>query len=386
MNAKPNATSATPRLLVGGALLGGLGVILAYPGVGAERFWANWLLWFLFYFTMALGCLFLVAIEHLVAARWSVPIRRLPERLATLLLPVVPVALIALGAVPVLFPGARPEALQNKLLAGKAMWLGLPFFSLRTVISLALCLLGLVVLVKGSLRQDQTKDPLFNVRARKFAPAFMAIFAFVITLIAFDWISGLTPEWYSDIFGVYLFAGGFLAALAGTVIALAHLQKQGRLPEVRKDHRYNLGAFLFAFTVFWSYIGFAQYMLMWYANLPEEVVWYQVRLQGGWHALTVVLAVLHFVVPFFALVTRDAKGNPRRLYAVAILMLAAHALDLYWMVFPILGKGVLFSWPELSFALFFLCGGLLWVRKALNWGEDMPVGDPFLQKGLEFHL
>ncbi|MBK8791921.1 MAG: quinol:cytochrome C oxidoreductase [Holophaga sp.] len=381
---KPGTPSSP--LLLGFTTVGLLGVITSYFVSGPERFWANWILWFLFLFTLALGCLFLVAIEHLVAARWSVPIRRLPERLSTLLLPVVPIGLIALGAVPVLYPGAKPEALHHKILAGKALWLGLPFFSARTVLCLLLCLLALAVLVKGSLKQDQTRDPQFNVRARKFAPAFMAIFAVVITVLAFDWISGLTPEWYSDIFGVYLFAGGFLAALAATVLALGSLQGQGRLQEVRRDHRFNLGAFLFAFTVFWSYIGFAQYMLMWYANLPDEVVWYQVRLQGGWHAITVALAVLHFVVPFFALVTRDAKGDPRRLQWVAILMLGSHALDLYWLVFPVLGKGVLFSWPEVSFGLFFVAGSLLWVRRALTWGEDMPVGDPFLPKGLEFHL
>ncbi len=378
-------TTSSP-LLIGITAMGFLGVAATYLTAGPERFWANWLLWFLFVFTLALGCLFLVALEHLVAASWSVPIRRLPERLATLLLPVVPVALIALGAVPVLYPGAKPEALQNKILAGKAFWLGLPFFSARTLLCLALCLLALTVLVRGSLRQDRTKDPRFTVQARKFAPVFMAIFALVITLLAFDWVSGLTPEWYSDIFGLYLFAGGFLAALAATVLALGSLQGQGRLPEVRRDHRYNLGGFLFAFTVFWSYIGFAQYMLMWYANLPDEVVWYKVRLEGGWHAVTVALAILHFFVPFFALVTRDAKGDPRRLRWVAVLMLGAHALDLYWLVFPALGKGVLFSWPELSFGLFFIGGTLLWVRKALDWGEDLPVGDPFLQKGLEFRL
>ncbi len=381
-----HTTSKTPKLLIGMTLLGALGVIAAYFQAGPERFWANWLVWFLFLFTLALGCLFLVAIEHLVAATWSVPIRRLPERISTLMLPVVPVALIALGAVPVLFPGARPEALQNPLLAGKAFWLGLPWFSLRTVICLGLSMLALFVLVRGSLRQDQSKDPRFNLRARKFAPVFMAIFALVITIAAFDWISGLTPEWYSDIFGIYLFAGGFLAALAATSLALGHLQNQGRLPGVRRDHRFNLGAFLFAFTVFWSYIAFAQYMLMWYANLPEEVVWYQARLVGGWHPVTIALALLHFIVPFFALVTRDAKGDPRRLRAVGILMLAAHGLDLYWLVFPVLGKGVLFSWPEVSFGLFFVGGALLWVRRSMSWGEDMPVGDPLLVKALEFHL
>jgi len=378
-------TTNSPILMALTAL-GLVGVVASFAISTPERFWANWIVWFLFLFTLALGCLFIVAIEHLVAARWSVPIRRLPERISTILLPVIPIGLIALGAVPVLFPGARPEALQNKFLAGKAFWLGLPFFSARTVICLALCLLALFVLVKGSLKQDQTKDPQFNVRARKFAPVFMAIFAFVITALAFDWVSGLTPEWYSDIFGVYLFAGGFLAALAATVIALGYLQGQGRLQGVRRDHRFNLGAFLFAFTVFWSYIGFAQYMLMWYANLPEEVVWYKVRLEGGWYGVTLALAILHFVVPFFALVTRDAKGDPRRLRWVAILMLGAQALDLYWLVFPVLGKGVLFSWPEISFGLFFVAGSLLWVRRSLTWGEDMPVGDPFLAKGLEFHL
>ena len=333
-----------------------------------------------------MGALFIVALEHLVNAKWSVPLRRVPERVATLLLPVVPIGLIALGAVPVLYPGARPEALHNKILAGKAFWLGLPFFSARTILAFALCLLGLAVLVRGSLAQDKSRDPAFNFRARKFAPVFMAIFALVITLIAFDWISGLTPEWYSDIFGVYVFAGAFLSGLAATALAVLYLQGQDRLDGVRGDHLYNLGAFLFAFTVFWSYIGFAQYMLLWYANLPDEVIYYKVRLAGSWRAITMSLAFLHFILPFFALVTRDSKRDPKHLRRVAYLMLGAHVLDMYWRIFPALGAKPLFSWPELSFALFFIGGSLLWLRGAMQKGEDMPVGDPFLREGLEFRL
>jgi hypothetical protein len=214
----------------------------------------------------------------------------------------------------------------------------------------------------------------------------MAIFALVITLIAFDWISGLTPEWYSDIFGVYVFAGAFLSGLAATVLSVLYLQDDHRLEGVRGDHLYNLGAFLFAFTVFWSYIGFAQYMLMWYANFPDEVIYYKVRLAGSWRAITIALASLHFILPFFALVTRDSKKDPRRLRRVALLMLSAHVLDIYWLIFPVLPKGPHFSWPELSFALFFLGGILLWIRGAMEKGEDMPVGDPFLREGLEFRL
>ena len=373
-------------LLWGATALGAAGVLATYATAGHERFWANWVLWFVLMLTLGLGALFIVALEHLVNAKWSVPVRRIPERIATLLLPAIPIGLIALCALPVLYPGTRPEAAQHPILAGKAFWLSVPFFSVRTLIALGLSTLGLAVLVGGSLKQDASKDPSFNLRARKFAPAFMAIFAIVITLIAFDWISGLTPEWYSDIFGVYIFAGAFLSGLAATALALLYLQDQGRLEGVRGDHLFNLGGFLFAFTVFWSYIGFAQYMLMWYANMPDEVIYYKVRLAGSWRAITMSLAFLHFILPFFALVTRDSKKDPKRLRLVACLMLFAHVLDMYWLIFPALGGAPRFSWPELSFALFFLGGILLWLRGAMQKGEDMPIGDPFLREGLEFRL
>jgi len=381
--------SAAPRshpLVLGATLLGILGVVASVFTVGAPRFWANWLLWFLFLLTLALGALFLVALEHLVGARWSVPLRRLPERISTLLIPLTPVALVALGAVKVLYPGAKPEALHHKILAGKAMWLGLPFFSGRVIFFALLYLVALAVLVRGSLKQDESHDAAFNLRARRFAPVFMAIFALGITQVAFDWISGLEPEWYSDIFGIYLFAGAFLAGLAATVLALQHLQAQSRLQEVRKDHTYNLGGFLFAFTVFWSYIGFAQYLLMWYGDMPEEIIWYKARIEGPWLGAALLLALTHFLIPFFALVTRDAKSDPKRLRRVAYLMLGAHALDLYWLIFPVVSRRPIFSWPELSFALFFLGGALLWMQRAMNRGEDMPVGDAFLKEGLEFRL
>jgi hypothetical protein len=155
---------------------------------------------------------------------------------------------------------------------------------------------------------------------------------------------------------------------------------------IRFDHWYNLGGFLFAMTVFWAYIAFAQYMLMWYGNLPDEVSWYQARTHGAWLGVALLLALLRFFVPFFALVPRDAKGDPRRLLWVSLVVLASHWIDLYWLVFPVLGRTPLFSWPELGFALFFLGGTLLWVRSAMERGEDMPVGDPFLKEGLEFRL
>ena len=374
------------RVLAAGAAAGLAGVAAAFLVSGRERFWANWILWFLFLVTIGLGCLFIVALEHLVAARWSVPLRRVPERLSGLVLLMAPAALLALFSLPVLYPWTAPESAGDPLIAAKRAWLNVPFFAARALACVAAWILAHRIFVGGSLRQDRDRDPRFNVRARRFAPVFMILFGITVTVLAFDWISSLEPAWYSDVLGVYLFAGTFLAGLAATTLVVLRLMARGRLPGVGPDHVYNLGGFLFAFTVFWSYIGFAQYLLMWYANMPEEVFWYKERLEGPWGLLLLVLAVLHFLVPFFILIPRDAKSAPRRLAAVAALMLAAHWIDLYWMIFPVLGAGPVFGWPELSFALFFVSVILLWLRRGLARGADMPVGDPFLREGLEFRL
>jgi len=374
----------SPLVFAGMAAVGAVGVVASYLTGPPERFWANWLLWFLFVLTIGLGSLFTVALGHLVAARWSIPIRRAPERLSALVLLALPMGLIALLSLPVLYPWTRPEAALKPAIAGKAPWLNVPFFSIRVVVCFALWLLAYNIFARGSVRQDETKDPAFSVRARGFAPAFMIIFAFSITLVAFDWISSLEPEWYSDIFGVYLFAGTFLAGLASSALVVLYLKDRGRLPGVQNEHLYSLGGFIFAFTVFWSYIGFAQYMLMWYGNMPEEIFWYKQRIEGPWLNVILLLAVIHFFVPFFALVPRDRKNDPRNLRWVAMLMLIAHFLDLYWMVLPVAGTSPPLSWPELSFALCFIGLTVLWVRRSMTMGADMPIGDPLLQEGLEF--
>jgi hypothetical protein len=378
--------SGATKILAAGTAAGLAGVIATGFFAGWERFWVNWILWFVFLLTIGLGCLFIVALEHVVGARWSVPLRRIPERLSGLTILMAPAALLALFALPVLYPWTGSEALKEPVVAGKAVWLNVPFFTGRVLACVGLWILAYRIFVIGSIRQDANQDPRFNVRARRFAPLFMVIFGITITLVAFDWISSLEPAWYSDVFGVYVFAGTFLSGLAATTLMVNYLMARGRLPGVKPDHVYNLGGFLFAFVVFWAYIGFAQYLLMWYANMPEEVFWYKERLGGLWGPLVFALAVFHFFVPFFVLIPRDAKSEPKRLFWIATLMLVAHWIDLYWMIYPVLGIGLVISWPEVSFAAFFISAGLLWIRRAMTRGADMPVGDPFLRQGLEFRL
>jgi hypothetical protein len=376
----------TDKRLAIALALGLIGMVATGLILGWSRFWANWILWFLFLLTIGLGCLFIVALEHVVGARWSIPLRRIPERLSSLAVLMGPTALLALLSLQFLYPWTNPESLQNPAIAGKAGWLNARFFSWRVIGCVALWAIAYWIFVGGSIRQDRDRNPKFNIRARRLAPLFMLVFGITITIAAFDWISSLEPEWYSDIFGVYIFAGTFLAGLAATTLAVLYLKSKGRLTEVMPDHMYNLGGFLFAFTIFWSYIGFAQYLLMWYADLPEEVFWYKERLQGAWGPLLLALAVFHFLVPFFLLIPHEAKSNPRFLFWTAVFILFSHWLDLYWMIFPVLGNGMLFGWPELSFCFLFIAGALLWIRYSMNRGADMPVGDPLLGEGLEFRL
>jgi hypothetical protein len=386
MTTEASRSPLVRNLLVALTLVGGAGAAGVYVNAGPERFWANWLVWTLFLLTIGLGSLFLVALERLVGAHWSVPMRRVPERMASLLPLAIPLLLVAFLAVPVLFPWTYPEAAHNPILVAKAPWLNLPFFAVRLAACAVVWSLFYSFYVRGSLRQDDSKDPNFTVRARRLAPPFMVIFFFTVTIVAFDWISGLEPEWYSDMFGVYLFAGTFLSGIAAMILGVFGLKRRGRLPDVQSKHFYNLGTLGLAFTVFYSYIGFAQYMLIWYANLPEEVVWFKHRIEGAWQPVALLLPLLHFLIPFFLLVGGQAKKSPAVLRIAAISILLGHFVDLYWLIFPVLGAEPRLGWPELAMACLFLGLGLLQIRRVMARGADMPVGDPLLVKGLEWQL
>jgi hypothetical protein len=374
------------NLLWAMTLVGAVGAVAVYTTQGPARFWANWLLWTCYLITLGLGSLFIVALERLVGAHWSVPMRRVPERLASLIPLAVPLLLIALLSLPVLYPWMHAEAKTNPILVAKAPWLNLPFFVIRVVVCAGAWLLFYRFFVGGSLRQDASKDPAFTVRARKLAPAFMVVFFFSVTILAFDWVSSLEPEWYSDMFGVYLFAGTFVSGIAAMTLGVLGLIRRGRLPEVKDKHYYNLGPLGLAFTVFYAYIAFAQYMLIWYANLPEEVVWVKQRVEGVWQPVALLLPLFHFFVPFFLLVSSSAKKSPRLMRVAMVAILLGHLVDMYWLVFPTIGAQPLLGWPELVMAAFFLGIGFLQIRRAMNRGADMPIGDPLLAKGLEWQL
>ncbi len=366
--------------------LGALVMMLAY-GMDAQRSAHNNIILFLFLASIGGGSIFLVAIEYIGGAVWSVPIRRVTEFLGGIT-PVVPVV-----AVPLLlnlhdvFHWTHPEAVQaDPVLAGKSPYLNVSFFVFRFLAIFALWNLFYLFFFRNSTRQDLSRNQRLTTRNIRLAAIFLPVFAVTLTLTAVDWAMSLEPHWYSTIFGVYYFSGTVLAAVAATTYVVVKFQEKGFLPNLARDHLYSLGALLFAFVNFWAYIAFSQFLLIWYANLPEETYWFMARWQGGWEYFSVLLIVVHFAVPYFALLAQDAKMNPRRLKLMALWILAAHLLDLYWLVMPNYSETFVFGWMEIGYP--FLAAGMIMILLSymLRRYNVVPVGDPKLQRGLEFRL
>jgi hypothetical protein len=200
----------------------------------------------------------------------------------------------------------------------------------------------------------------------------------------------IEPHWFSTIIGVYFFAGTVIAALAAVTLATVLLKENGYLhPAMTNDHLYSLGALLFAFVNFWGYIAFSQYMLIWYADLPEETFWFLQKWEGSWAIFSIGLIIIKFLVPYIVLVSQPSKMDPKKLKFISVWLLFAHLYDLFWFVMPEmedLSGGYSFSWIDLVFPIA-VVGLIILVFNMKAKKENLiPIGDPKLQRGLDFHL
>jgi hypothetical protein len=354
-------------------------------------------LWaFAFVWTVALGALFFVGLQHLVRAVWSVVVRRVAEMLAAsiwlvalLFVPVLIYCLSQGGAT--LYPWLDAEQVSHDaLLQEKRPYLNLPFFAIRAVFFFGVWIAFAVHFTRGSLAQDVGGQAVQkSLRMRKLSAPFMLLFALTATFASFDWLMSLEPHWFSTIFGVYVFSGMMVTALSVIAIVTVWLRRSGRLGHgvVGDGHLYNLGALLFAFVCFWAYIAFSQYMLIWYGNLPEETFYLVRRFEGGWLTVSVALGVIRFVIPFLALLSRGAKMNANRLLWVSGLLLIGQFLDLYWLIMPqIHTERPLFGWQELGPPLLLVGIMILFAARFLSRYRPVPVGDPLLRDSMQFYI
>jgi len=364
--------------------LGGAAALAMAGGGGVDRLLGTYLVSFTFYLSLSLGALFFVLLQHLTRAGWSVVVRRLAEGLAT------NVWLVALLGVPVvlgmgrLYHWTHPEG--DPLIMSKSAFLNPGFFTVRLIFYFVVWG-GLALLMwRGSVAQDASGDPRLTRRLERLSAPGMVLFALTINFAAFDLLMSLDPHWFSTIFGVYYFSSSVVCFFAAMPILLYGLQRAGYLRRVvTAEHYHDLGKLLYAFIVFWAYIAFSQYMLIWYGNLPEETGWFLKRQTGDWLAVSIVLIVGHFVIPFLALISRYPKRRPALLVAAASWMLVMHWVDLYWLAMPELSPdkaplGPIDALCFLGLGGLFSLGLVLWLRRH----SLVPEKDPRLDESLAF--
>jgi hypothetical protein len=354
-----------------------------------ERAWFDYLAGYFYFFVLAIGGLFFTCVQHLTKAGWSVNVRRFCEAFAAYL----PVA--AVGFVGLLF-GAHSlfewfddsKVAADELLAHKSSYLNPTFFVIRAVIFFGMWILFQKKLLGFSTKQDQTGDDSLTAKTVPWSIAFLLTFAVTFSLFGVDLLMSLQPHFFSTIYGVYLFGGLFQSTMAAMIILIQYCRRRGLLAGyVDENHMHDLGKFMFAFTVFWAYIAYSQYMLIWYANLPEETLFFLPRVAGSWTWESAALLMFRFVVPFMALLSRRAKRDPKMLAAVSWLVLIMQYVDLHWLIFPNLNaQEVLLGIPEILIFGGFAGAFLFTVTRFLSRHPIVPVRDPRIQESLHHHV
>jgi hypothetical protein len=366
------------------------GIVAA--GVGAltspHDMWANLLLVGYYAVTLGLGGLFFIAVEYASGSTWSIAIRRIPEAMTRL----IPAGAVVIFAVLVTRPELYPWTSGNfggtaeSALDFKQAWLNRPLFLARAAGYAAIWTFFAWAIPRQSRLQDSGGQATRTYTNRKLSLAFLVLFALTFSLAAFDWIMSMEPGWFSTIFAVYNFAGLFLSTLAAIVVLTIWLERGTMAGVITDSHVHDLGKLFFGMSTFWMYIWFSQYMLIWYANIPEETTYFVDRMHGGWLNLLILNVILNWAVPFLVLMRKRAKLNRRVLLSVALTVLVGRWLDLYLMIFPyVTGASPRIGPFELGLAAggIGLCG--LALTAALRAAPVVAVGDPQLSQSLQYH-
>ena len=344
---------------------------------------------FVYWVGIAIGVLIINMAFQAGKARWYVVIRRVIETISLSgALFVVLFVPIVLGAAQ-LFPWVDPSGLDEELrhlAEHRRAYLNVPFFVARAAVFFVLWIVVANLLYRWSVRQDGSRDLRLTGLQRRLGAGALPFVGVAMTFAAFDWQMSVDLHLSSTIFGLYWFAGSFLSAFAVVVLWLNALRGEG-LPGglVNANHYHSLGKYMLAFVAFWAYMAFSQYLLIWIANLPEEVPWYLARNRGSWLPLGIGLVVLHFIVPFFVLLSRPLKRSPRALGAMAIWILIVHYVDVYWVVMPALHHGAPHPhWTDLTALIGIGAAGTAFVAWRLGTQLTVPVGDPYLDESLRY--
>jgi len=380
------------RLALGAGVAGVVALAAAVAlglarGDGLRHFSFSYLISYAFFLSVTLGALIFVPLQYITRASWSVVIRRLAEvaaaSLPVLALLLVPI-LLNLGAVYSWVGGDAHHA--SELLEYKRPFLNPTFFLIRWIVYFVVWTWLALTFWQRSRRQDATADVRETRRLTNLSGPALVVLAVTVALAGMDLLMTLDYTWFSTIFGVYFFAGGFVSFCALLTLATLLLQRSGRLEHiVSVEHYHDYGKLMFAFTFFWAYIAFSQYMLIWYANIPEETHWYLIRQQNGWGVVGLVTVFATWLAPFAGLMSRFAKRHKGMLAFWAAWIVVAQWINLYWVAMPVFSPERVVLDP-LDLLCFVGIGGvwLATVARLASAASLVPVGDPRLDDSLTF--
>lgn len=362
--------------------------------------WANLLTNNFFFLAVALGALFFMAVQYAAQAGWTVVLLRVMEAMTTFLwIPMVIMLIIIItGVMHVggnhiwhwMAEGIMDPTSENydSIIAGKQGYLNNWFFILRTVIYFIGWVGGAALLRKMSKRMENNGAEAGAIwkKMRNWSAGFLVFFAVTSSTSAWDWIMSIDTHWFSTLFGWYIFAGIFVSALTVLTLIVLYLKNKGYLPEVNGSHIQDLGKFMFAFSIFWTYLWFSQFMLIWYSNIPEEVTYYMAR-WGEYKGLFFTMVALNFLFPILILMSRDSKRNYGFLLTAGIFMIIGHWLDVYILIHPGTVGGQ-WSIGLLNFGTFLGFAGLFIyvVFSALAKAPLMPKNHPMYEESKHHHI
>jgi hypothetical protein len=371
-------------------LLGGIAfvtLILSIVGAYVEprQFGFSWLFAFAVFFTLCAGCFFWTIVHHATDAEWSVVVRRQLENICLLMV------VLALLFIPVLllrhylYGWMSTPVGHDPVLDAKRGYLNWNFFLARAVITFGFFIIASYFLRRYSIRQDKDGDPRFTLLMRKVSFISLPLFALCLTFGACDWLMSLQYTWFSTMWGVYIFAGAAGSSMSLLVLVITALRRAGYLQEVvTLEHYHIMGKWMLAFSVFWAYIGFSQYMLIWYANIPEETQYFLARNTGSWWDLSMLLVFGRFFGPFAVLLLRSIKKNPHQLCWMAGWIVFMQIIDMYVIVLPAYhGTGVHVSiWDFVSLIAIGSTLAFVYLR-IVRRPSLFPVRDPRLLESLK---
>ncbi|MGN7203152.1 quinol:cytochrome C oxidoreductase [Pedobacter sp. SAFR-022] len=381
-----------------------IGIVIGLAAIGYglsdhelhERTFANLLLMAYYFAFVCMSGAFFLALQYVAQAGWSASILRVPQAMARTLPLAAVVLVLVIGAglyTHNLYhhwnaPGLTDPSSEHydKLIAGKSDFLNIPFFMAREIVFLAIYSFFAVMFAKNSVNEDLEGGLNYYNKNFKSAVVFLALYGFTTPIFAFDTIMSIEAHWFSTMFGWYNFASMWVSCLAIIAVILILLKKSGYMPWVNNSHLHNLGQFIFGFSIFWTYTWFCQFLLIYYANMPEETVYFYKRLEyyKFWFYLNLLL---NFLVPVFLLMDRDNKRSENVLLTVSILIICGHWVDLYQMIMPgSVESHNGFGFIEVGIAAGFIGLFTFAVLSALSKQPLVAKNHPFLEESLNHHL